>query len=136
MAFEGYLLKIGNDIFPLSCVFKESYEITPNRRLDLDSTRNANGELTRNVVSHTASTILFQTKPMWNDELSDMMKFIKDRYLNESEKKISLTYYCPDLDSYKSGVFYIPDVKFPINYVDVENKKIFYNSFQLEFIEY
>lgn len=136
MAFEGYLLKIGDDIFPLSYVFKDSYRIIPNRRQDLDPFRNANGELQRNVVDHTVTTITFQTKPMQNNKLAEMMKFIRDRYINEKEKKVSLTYYCPDLDNYNSGSFYLPDIEFPINYVDIENKRIDYDSFTLEFIEY
>lgn len=136
MAFDGYLLKVGAEIFPLSFVFKESYEVTPNRRQDLNSTRNANGILQRNVLAHRPSTISLSTKPMDNTELEKMMELITRNFVAENERKVKLTYYCPDINSYKTGYFYIPDITFPINLVDVENKTILYNSFTLEFIEY
>lgn len=136
MAFQGYLMKIGQTVFPLSFVFKESYNITPNRRQDLDPFRNANGVLNRNVVPHMVTTISIKTKPMWNDEMNKLMTLISNNYINEKEKKVSLTYYCPDLDDYKVGEFYVPDVEFNMNYVDTENNRILYNSTTIEFIEY
>lgn len=136
MAFNGSLIKLGSENFPLSFVYKDSYKITPNRRQDMDSQRNANGILIRNVLDHTASTISFTTKPMTNSDLASMMSFIRRKYINEKEKKLSITYYCPDLDDYKVGEFYLPDIEFPIMQVDVENRKIRYGSFTLEFIEY
>lgn len=136
MAFDGYLLKMGADIFPLSFVYKESYKVAPNRRQDLDSGRNANGVLNRNVLDHMPSTISFQAKPMYNRDLNKMMSFIRSHYMVEKEKKLTLEYYCPDIDSYKTGEFYVPDIEFTINMVDVEKKEILYNGFTLEFIEY
>ena len=136
MAFNGYLLKMGADVFPLSFVFKNSYVITPNRRLDVDSATNANGVLERNVLDHTATTISFQTRPMYNNELNELMSFIRNHYSVEKEKKVVLEYYCPDIDEYKTGEFYIPDIQFPIDMVDLERSRILYRSFQLEFIEY
>ena len=136
MALKGYLLKVGGEIFPLRFVFKESYRITPNRRQDLDSTRNANGKMTRNVLDHMPSTISFQTKPMYNDELEKMMSFIRDKYENDKERKVELEFYCPDTNSYKTGDFYIPDIEYPIIKVELEQNRILYNGFTLEFIEY
>lgn len=136
MAFNGYLLKMGADIFPLSFVYKESYKVAPNRMQDLDSGRNANGVLERNVLDHMPSTISFQTKPMWNEELDEMMSFIRSHYSVEKEKKVVLEYFCPDINGYKTGEFYVPDIEYPINMVDLENNRILYNGFSLEFIEY
>ena len=136
MAFDGYLLKMGGDIFPLSFVYKESYKITPNRRQDLDSGRNANGVLERNVLDHMPSTISFQAKPMNNTDLDKMMSFIRSHYVSEREKKLIIEYFCPDINGYKTGEFYVPDIEYVINMVDVEKKTILYYGFQLEFIEY
>ena len=136
MAFNGYLLKMGADVFPLSFVYKESYKVAPNRRQDLDSNRNANGKLERNVLDHMPSTISFQTKPMYNTDLDKMMKFIREHYVVEKERKLFLTYYAPDIDDYKTGEFYMPDIEFVMNMVDIEKNRILYNGFQLEFIEY
>lgn len=136
MSYNGYLIKMGADIFPLFFVFANSYSITPNRRQDIDPQRNADGVLERNVLDHMPSTISFQTKPMWNDELAKMMAFIRSHYSVEKEKKLVLEYYCPDLDDYQTGEFYVPDITYPINMIDNEKNKIFYNGFQLDFIEY
>lgn len=136
MAYNGYLIKMGVDVFPLSFVFANSYSITPNRRQDVDSTRNANGILERNVLDHMPSTISFETKPMDNIKLNEMMSFIRSHYSVEKEKKIVLEYYCPDIDDYKTGEFYVPDITYPINMVDNNTNTILYNSFALEFIEY
>lgn len=136
MAFTGSLIRVGGDNFPLTFVFKESYKIAPNRRQDLDSTRNASGYLERNVLDHTASTISFTTVPMNNIKLNQMMAWVRSHYVSEKEKKIALTYYCPDIDDYKTGIFYVPDIEFPIRMVDLDHNIIEYNSFTLEFIEY
>ena len=130
MAFDGYLLKMGADEFPLSFVFKESYKVVPNRRQDLDSGRNANGILERTVLDHTASTISFQTKAMWNDELDEMMSFIREHYSIEKEKKIVLKYFCPDINKYKTGEFYVPDIEYSINMVDVETRTCNFSEFK------
>lgn len=136
MAFNGSLLKSGNDNFPLQYVFKESYKVVPNRRQDLDPYRDANGKLHRNTLSHTASTIEFQTKTMNNTDFETVMSWLRSHYSNSSEKKIPLTYYCPDTDSYNTGDFYVPDIEMEINYVDTTNNKILYNPTTIEFIEY
>ncbi len=136
MAYNGYLLKMGADEFPLSFVYTKTYKITPNRRLDVDSGSNANGVLERNVLDHMPSTISFQTVPMTNKELSQMMSFIRNHYSVEKEKKLVLEYYCPDIDDYKTGEFYIPDISYPIDRIDDDTMTIYYGSFNLEFIEY
>lgn len=136
MAFNGYLLKSGNDNFPLKYVFKESYKITPNRRQDLDPYRDANGKLHRNTLSHTATTIQFQTKPMSNSQYESLMSWLRSHYSNLQEKKIPLTYYSPDTNSYKSGDFYVPDIEMTMDLVDTVHNKILYLSSTIEFIEY
>lgn len=136
MAFNGYLIKSGDDTFPLRYVYKESYKVTPNRRQDLDPYRDANGKLHRNTLSHTASTIEFQTRPMWNNEFEAVMSWLRSHYSNSQEKKISLTYYCPDINGYKTGNFYVPDIEMTMDLVDTVHNKIFYLSTTLEFIEY
>lgn len=136
MAFNGSLLKSGNDEFPVELIYKESYKVVPNRRQDLDPYRDANGKLHRNTLSHTASTIEFQTKPMWNNDFETVMAWLRSHYSVDSEKKIPLTYYCPDTNSYSTGNFYVPDIEITMNYVDTTHNKILYESATIEFIEY
>lgn len=138
MAFDGTLIKLGGSTnLPLSYVKPESYTVVPNRRQDLDSTRTTTGHLQRNVVEHYASTITLETvEGMTNTQISALMSLIRSNYSNEREKKITLRYYAPDLDTYQTGTFYVPDVEFPIKRVDTQKRIVYYNPITIEFIEY
>ena len=134
MAFNGSLLTFGGTNVPLKYIKADSYKVVPNRRQDLDPYRDANGNLHRNTLSHTATTISFQTIPMWNSDFATFMSLLRNRYSDSQEKKVSVTYYCPDLDSYKTGDFYVPDVEYQINMV--LGTRILYDPVTIELIEY
>lgn len=143
MAFNGKLLEFWNsstnqyDELPMTYIYKESYVIAPNRRQDLDPYRDADGYLHRNTLAHTATTIQFQTKPMYQHDMDALMSFIRRHYIVPLEKKVKLRYYSMDIDDYvDDGYFYIPDIEFTLNMVLPEERKILYNSTTLEFIEY
>lgn len=138
MAFNGSLLMFGADEFPHTYIKAESYKCVPQRRIDLDSgVSNANGILERNVLAHRRTTISFDTKDgMFNNELAAMWSFIKSHYINEAEKKVRCTYYDPIADGYATGDFYIPDIEFPIYYLNSTKKIIQYRSQTIELIEY
>lgn len=135
--FDGRLLQLGNDVFPLKFVFKESYTVTPKRVQDLDPYTTEAGVLIRNPVDHEPSTISFQTRPMNNLMMNEMMTFIKSHYINEKQRDVSATYYSPESDDYRQGTFYFnANLEYNINLVDLENNTILYNSMQIDFIEY
>lgn len=147
MAFNGSLLSMcqpstvgtNNEVydnFSLNYIFRESYKVTPNRRQDLDSGRNTDGVMQRNVLPHYVSTISFNVKSLYNNQLAELMSAIRSHYTIEKEKKIRLKYYCPDTDSYKIGDFYVPDIEYTMAMVDIDNHSIRYEQFSLEFIEY
>ncbi len=143
MAFNGKLLEFWNsstnqyDELPMTYIYKESYVIAPNRRQDLDPYRDADGYLHRNTLAHTATTIQFQTKPMYQHDMDALMSFIRGHYIVPLEKKVKLRYYSMDINDYVSdGYFYVPDIEFTLNMVLPEERKILYNSTTLEFIEY
>lgn len=136
MAFNGYMIKTSQGIFPLAFVYADSYKIAPKQRMDLDSFRDANGELNRTVLEHRPSKITFSTVPMYNDKLKKMNDFLRNSFSVESERKLTLEYYCPDTDSYSTGEFYMPDMTYPIDMVDLDHNRILYGSFTIEFIEY
>ena len=136
MAFNGSLIALSGDNFPLTYVFKESYKITPDARLDLDPFRSTEGYLMRNVLAHTASKVTFQVKPMWNEQHAEMWSFIRAHYTNELERKVELTYWQPETDDYKTGEFYIPDFSPQMDLVSYNPPKILILSYELQFIEY
>lgn len=142
MSFNGKLIEFSSDgsninfdNFSLGYIFKESYEVTPDRRQDLDSGRTANGLLKRNVLEHTATTISFSTKPMWGDQMDRMNKFLSSHFvLSSKHKKCKIRYYNPLKCDYSIGNFYLADVTYPV--LRVEGKRILYNTTTLQFIEY
>lgn len=134
--FQGYLIKLGGDVFPHQYIEYESYQITPNRRLDLDSSRDANGLLTRYVLEHTASTLQFDIRSLEGEEQEIVTNFIFSHLANVAEKKAAVTYWSPDISNYKQGTMYIPDIQWPIKKIDIKTNKIWYKSVTIKMIEY
>lgn len=132
--YNGYLIKVGGAILPMQYIEAQKYNITPNARQDLESFRNALGELERNVVDHMISKIEIGTLQLTNTDLGNLWGVIRSNWMNEKERKVNLEYYNPEKDGYDSGIFYIPDIQYPIN--RIENGVIYYDSFTLKFIEY
>jgi hypothetical protein len=100
MAYKGYLIKIGNYIFPLSMIKAESYKAT-NYGQDLDSTRDVNGILHRTALENTAPKVEFETRNMLdNTQVSSIFANIQANYTNAVEKKASVEVYVPELNKY------------------------------------
>jgi len=134
MAYSGYLLKIGSSEIPFKYIMFDSYNITPNTRTDQDPIRNANNNLIRNVLTHTLTSITFNTRPMGLADMQAFMLLIKSNLTNDLEKKCSLTYYDMENDTYNTDYFYIPDIKWSIQRADADS--VWYNSTEISFIEY
>ena len=135
MAFQGYLLKSGNDIFPMEYCQEKSYKVS-RKIMDLDSTRTASGFLERNVLSHTSTTISLTVRSLNNTQQQDLWSYIRNHYTKAVERKLQLTYYVPESNNYETAYFYIPDPEFTIKDIDSDRRKIQYNSYSLEFIAY
>lgn len=133
MAFNGYLISSGGERFDETYIYKESYEIG-REDMDLDSFRNANGYLERNVLDHSSVVITFETKPMTNANFSNMMSFFSRHYSVARERKINLVYYLPETDSYNSGEFYLATPKPKIHHI--WDNVITYSQMQIKLVEY
>lgn len=137
MAYQGFLIKFNKTgyIFPLGLIRAETYKITPRARQDLDSYRDMNGVLNRDVLEHTISKIEWEIKPMLtNLQIAELCGNLKKSYENESERRVSVTYYNPETDNYDSGIFYMPDVSYVPYYAN--DSVIKYNSMRYALIEY
>ena len=132
--FQGYLIKFGNDVFPHDYILYNTYKVTPDRALDMDSSRNANGILERNVLEHTASTLQFDLRPMNGDQQETVTSFINTHLIDAAQKKVNIQYWDPRISGYKSGIFYIPDIEYPIK--KIEQNQIYYDKVTLKAIEY
>lgn len=130
--FRGYMIKVGEKIFPTDWILMDTYNSSPNQRTDEDSYTDGNGELQRNILPHTRTKVTFQTVP----ELHLEDKIAMQSFFNRDET--ILTYWNDETNQYVSGKFYIADPNFPIKRIvdDGENSDIIYNSITLEIIEY
>lgn len=128
MAFSGYLLKVGSVQIPIKYISAKSYKSTPNRQQDLDSYRDADGVLRRNILPHTATTIEFNTPYL---HLTDKVAL---QALLPSRTKLTITYWNDESNTYTTGDFYIPDVEYAIYRVD--GNDILYSPIAYQFIQY
>ena len=139
MAYNGYLIMLGGNlgtVLPLKYMRYETYKITPNQRLDYNSTRDSTGVLHRTALSHTATKIEFNTPRMTNSDMNALLALIKNKWTSNKERKIVLYYYDPETNGYKTGTFYMPDIDFTISNIDGRTGTIWYTETRFAFIEY
>ena len=137
MAFSGYLIKLGGSSgseLPMKYMKLESYSAEPNQRMETEAKRATTGLLHRTTVEHTSTKIEFETPIMTNSDIVALNTLLRNAMTDTHRKDITIYYYDPETDSYKSANCYIPDVKYPI--YRVEGTTIYYNSIRYAFIEY
>lgn len=111
MAYNGYLLKVGDYKIPLGYIAAESYSAYRNIQ-DLDSYRDGNGKLHRTALSHVPNKVEFDTRNMLtNLQFADLMGNIKKNYKNIGERKATVTLYIPETDSYITQDMYMADIQ-------------------------
>lgn len=134
MAYQGYLIKIGDYRLPHEYIKAESYNVYRNVQ-DIDSYRDGNGVLHRTALSHVPNKVEFETIPqLTNLQFSELMISIQNNYINETERKASVTLYIPETDSYVTQDMYMPDIQ-PQIYGIFDNV-IKYNPIRMAFIGY
>lgn len=139
MAFSGYLIKLGGSSgaeLPMRFMVVESYNSTPNQRMEVKANRAVTGLLHRTTVEHTATKIEFETPYMTNLDRVQLNSLLSANWTNALERKITLNYYDEETDTYKNGEFYVPDVKYTIDHIDLESNLIYYQPVRYAFIEY
>lgn len=132
MAFNGqWYIKVGAYPIPLSYMKEDSLKSAPAQRQDNDSYIDADGHLHRNPMEHTRSKLEFETTYMYNFQMRDLWDNITANYTNWLERKVHLTYYNEESDTYEEGDFYLPGT------VEFKHKnKFVYGENRIAFIEY
>lgn len=120
---------------PLKYIRFETYQITPQQTIDLDSYRSENGTLLRNPVAVKAK-VEFNTPLMTEANWQRLWAIIKAGFNNSTERKLKLRYYDTLSATYKTGNFYVPDVATTIRNIDEAAGIINYNEIRVAFIEY
>lgn len=144
MAFQGYLfkktVKVGQSSvsvpFPNQYIALDTWESTPNQREEIKAYRDDNTrDLTRVTAQGKKSTFKFKTRKYLR--LADkqaIQKFFTDSEVDANQRKIQLTYWNDESNSYKTGYFYRPNMQFKI--YKITQNDIIYDELSFEFIEY
>jgi hypothetical protein len=139
MAFSGYLIKVGTGTpveIPLKYMRAETYSVTPNQRLEWSAERDVTGVLHRETTANMPPKIEFNTPLMTNKDIKALNTILSNAYSNATERKLSVTYYDPESDTYKTHDCYMPDVKYEIRNVDTATNVINYEELRYAFIGY
>ena len=133
MAYQGWLIRVGNYTIPLSVIKADSYSAFLSTG-DADSYSDENYVLHRNATG-IAPKIEFETIPLLtNAQFADLMSNIRSQYIKANEKKCSVTAYQPETDDYFTQDCYIPDIK-PQMYL-ASDTEIWYDPIRFAFIGY
>lgn len=138
MAFSGYLIKVGSPAveIPLKYMRAETYKVTPNQRLEWSAERDVTGVLHRETTPNMPPKIEFNTPLMTNSDIKALNTILQNAYSVAAERKLSVTYYDPESDTYKTHDCYMPDVAYEIRNVDTANNVINYEELRYAFIGY
>ena len=140
MAFTGYLIKVGasgHEVeIPLKYMRAETYTVTPNQRLEWSAERDVTGVLHRETTPNMPPKIEFETPLMNNSDINALNTILSAAYSVAAERKLRVTYYDPESDSYKSHDCYMPDVHYNIRNVDTAHNVINYEQLRYAFIGY
>ena len=138
MAFSGYLIKVGSPAveIPLKYMRAETYKVTPNQRLEWSAARDVTGVLHRETTANMPPKIEFNTPLMTNSDINTLNTILHNAYTVQAERKLPVTYYDPESDTYKTHDCYMPDVHYEIRNVDTVNRVINYEELRYAFIGY
>ena len=140
MAFSGYLIKVGTGLaaveIPMKYMRYTSYKVTPDQRMEWSAERDTTGVLHRETVANKPPKIEFETPYMTNSDIVTLNTLIQGKYTVAAERKLDITYYDPESDSYKTAAVYMPDVDYKIYNVDSVKNKILYEPLRYAFIGY
>lgn len=130
--YRGYLIKFGGVPFP-NKYFLE-YSSTPDQRLDTTADRDQTGYLHRSTLSDGKTSLEFTTHILHLDEKIYVQNMINRALTNPTERKVYIEYWNDETNSYDTGYFYIPDVRYQI--MDATDTDILYNPITFELTEY
>lgn len=109
MAFNDYLVKIGNYTIPNKCIKYDSWS-SIYETLDWDSYRDMAGKLHRNALSERKIKVEFTTPNMYKSEFDALMAGIRSQFTDAVEQKGNVTAYIDELGDYVTQEAYLVNV--------------------------
>lgn len=140
----GYLFMFNDNVQDsldiMSIINEKTYKVS-RKVQDLDSFRDANGVLHRNVVSNVPLTIEFQTRGGLTDTQIEATwgAIIRNSYIINKERKIHATFFVPEINDYVTQDLYVPDPEFPIRRIRKDKTlgyEVVYEPITFKFIGY
>lgn len=132
MAYNGYLLKIGDYEIPHEYMAANTYSPYVNMQ-DLESYTDANGYLHRNAVSLKALKVEFDTPAMMtNTQFADLMDNISGQFTISKARQCEITAFIPEYNGYVTQTGYMAD--FTPEIYGILDGTIYYNACRLAFI--
>lgn len=139
--WQGYLFKATatNQIFPMKYINYESWSSTPKQREELKAYRDDN---TRNLTRVTAegmkSVFAFETRANLHlEEKMEIQNFFTNAEVGSEahhQRKVQLTYWNDETNTYETAYFYRPDIQFTIR--KITDDDIIYGAVKIDFVEY
>ena len=135
MSYSNFIFKVGDYIISgKDFISADGISITMNVQ-DVDSYRDANGELHRESLEHSPIKVEFSTRNMLTDvQMQELLGNIRRNYINAAERKVLATVYVPELGDYKTCYMYMATPTPEI--YGILKGVIYYKSMRLAFIEY
>lgn len=132
--FQGWMLKFGSKVLSNKFLAYNDYTATPNQRTEVEAYRDLNNLLHRSTSPNFKTKIDFNTRPMWLPDKVEMQSVFASGLIDRAQRKYNVTYWDDEQNTYKSGVFYMPDIEYkPIRVV---GNNILYNKIRIALIEY
>lgn len=133
MAFNGYLMKIGDYKLETDKFVKaDSYKPYINMQ-DIDDWTDGYGKLHRNALELKSLKVEFDTPNMLtNTTFAEFMSNIRRNYVNVTAREVMVEAYIPELDDYVTQRCYMADIQPQIYSQDGNVLK--YNSIHFSFV--
>ncbi|HWT27628.1 MAG TPA: DUF6711 family protein [Mobilitalea sp.] len=129
MTGQGYVLKVGNTIFPNALLALGGYSNTPCIRQDKDSYTDGRGVTHRKILPVKRTTCKIKTIDLTYGQKLIVQAFFPNRDYVTAER------WNDETNSYETGVCYVPDVEYTIDHID-KNGNFYYKGIDIEFIAY
>lgn len=133
-AYQGYLIKLGDVIFPLKYIVSTTYKSNDNQRTENKAYRDANNLLHRQTSRNHKTKIEFETPTLYLNELEEIKSIVDKALIDRVERKMNITYWNSEEMKYKKATVYMPDPEYIIKSASKDN--LIYNGVRMAFIQY
>lgn len=139
--YAGYLLKFGSVTLPNSFLLADGWKSKPNQRVEIKALRDANALLHRVTSPNYKTQLTFNVRSMNLIEKMAFTEAINQAIVgieNQKQRRVVVTYWNDEINDYKTGTFYMPDIEYVIHTTNDKpgQYNIYYKPFQVKLIEY